>query len=144
MLTDVKLAGFFIYCEIYFVHSMIYVLKLLLRIYQYRMNSYIYVIAVNIEGPVKVGISIHPEKRVRQLQTGRDDVLRVFHKEAIPRARAQLTEGIIHRENRHLRTKGEWFAMSVENAILEIKHAMIRYESEVDTLESISQATRVD
>lgn len=108
------------------------------------MTSYIYVIASSPDGPSKIGISIHPEKRVRQLQTGRDDVLRLFHKEAIPRERAQLMEGVIHRENRHLRTKGEWFAMSVQDAMMEIKHAMIRYESEVDTLERISQATRLD
>jgi hypothetical protein len=108
------------------------------------MTSYIYVIASSPDGPSKIGISIHPEKRVRQLQTGRDDLLKLFHKEPISIERAQLTERIVHRENRHLRLKGEWFAMPVEHAIQEIRHTMIRFESEVDTKEQISQGPRVD
>ncbi len=108
------------------------------------MTSYIYAIASSPDGPTKIGISIHPEKRVRQLQTGRDDALKLFHKEPVPRSRAQLMEGVIHRENRHRRLKGEWFSISVEQAIQEIKHCMIRHESEVDTMESISQSPRLD
>lgn len=101
------------------------------------MISYIYAIASSPDGPTKIGISVHPARRVRQLQTGRSDILTVYYQEPIPAEKAQLMERVIHRENRHLRLKGEWFEMPVEAAIQEIKHSMIRFESEVETLASI-------
>lgn len=97
------------------------------------MESYIYVIAVLEDGPVKIGFSKSPDKRLRQLQTGQADVLRLFHSEPIELDKVHLMEQVVHRENRHRKIKGEWFNMSVEDAILEVRHAMIRFEEEVET-----------
>lgn len=96
------------------------------------MSSYIYVIAASEQGPVKVGISKDPHRRLRQLQTGQAEPLRLFHTEAIEEKQALLMEKAVHADNRHKKLKGEWFAMSVEDAILEVRHAMIRHADEVE------------
>lgn len=97
------------------------------------MTSYIYIVGASKDGPVKIGLSVDPERRRRQLQTGYPEPLQVFHTEEVESDWVQIMEGIIHRENRHKRLKGEWFRMSVEDAILEIRHAMIRFGTEVET-----------
>jgi predicted GIY-YIG superfamily endonuclease len=97
------------------------------------MSSYIYVIAAKEEGPSKVGFSNNPERRLRQLQTGYPEPLAIYHTEEVDPSWVQIMEGVIHRENRHKRLTGEWFRMSVEDAILEIRHAMIRFGTEVET-----------
>lgn len=95
------------------------------------MTSFIYVIAADPAGPVKIGSSKEPERRLRQLQTGHADPLKLFHTEAISVEGVLLMERIIHRENRVHKRKGEWFNLSVTDAIAEVKHAMIRFEQEV-------------
>lgn len=94
------------------------------------MGSFLYVISASELGPVKIGLSIHPEKRVRQLQTGHAEKLALHHREPITEQCARPMEQIVHRENRHRKLKGEWFDMTVAEAVAEIRHAMIRFESE--------------
>lgn len=94
------------------------------------MGSFLYVISASEQGPVKIGLSIHPEKRVRQLQTGHAEKLALHHREPITEQCARPMEQIIHRENRHRKLKGEWFDMTVAEAVAEVKHAMIRFDAE--------------
>jgi predicted GIY-YIG superfamily endonuclease len=94
----------------------------------YVEKHFIYVIAANPSGPVKLGISNNPEKRVRQLQTGHADTLYVFHKEPVEQERVKIFERLLHRDNRHMRLRGEWFNMSVEHAISYVLFTIIQYE----------------
>jgi|HigsolmetaGSP12D_1036236.scaffolds.fasta_scaffold01876_5 T5orf172 domain. len=93
------------------------------------MESYIYVIASREEGPVKIGYSDDPSRRLKQLQTGHPETLRIFYQEEIGygRRKASLLERIIHKQNVHKRLKGEWYDLTVENAILEVQYAIIRF-----------------
>lgn len=84
--------------------------------------SFLYVIAARKEGPVKLGLSVHPEKRVRQLQTGSAEQLTIHHVEEVSDERVKLAESALHRLLGHKRLKGEWFNMSVEEAIFEVIH----------------------
>lgn len=102
------------------------------------MGSFIYVIAADINGPSKIGISVHPVKRVKQLQTGHAEILSLHHCEPIPAAFARPMEQIVHRENRHLKLKGEWFNLTVPQAIAEVRHAMMRFEAEAETKASFA------
>ena len=95
--------------------------------------EFIYVIGIGQQGPVKLGISKHPERRVQQLQTGQAERLQVFHQEPIVAGRARLFERLIHRDLGYLRNVGEWFNLTVEQAIAQIQYTLIQY-SAVDNL----------
>lgn len=82
--------------------------------------SFLYVIAAKKEGPVKLGLSQDPQRRVRQLQTGSAELLTIHHTEEVSDARVKIAEGALHRMLGHKRLKGEWFNMSVEEAIAEV------------------------
>lgn len=84
--------------------------------------SFLYVIAASEIGPVKLGLSIQPEKRVRQLQTGSALPLKIFHTEEIDDALVKAAESALHRLLSHRRLKGEWFDLTVEQAISEVIH----------------------
>lgn len=100
------------------------------------MLSYVYVIASDPAGPVKIGFSKHPEKRVTQLQTGHSETLRLYYYHSLPAESVKLMEKAVHATNRHRKVKGEWFNLSVEDAILEVRHAVIRY---ADNLELVRE-----
>lgn len=86
--------------------------------------SYIYVIAASSEGPVKIGFSKEPEKRLRQLQTGHSEPLHLFYKEEVNDA-ARLMEKAVHDTIGYKRARGEWFNVTADDAIAEIRHALI-------------------
>lgn len=91
-----------------------------------------YIIGATTSGPLKLGISAFPDRRVRQLQTGHADRLHVLHTEPVPPDRARLYEKLLHRDIRHHRTHGEWFNLNLENAKLHIQFTLIHYD--VDNL----------
>jgi hypothetical protein len=64
----------------------------------------------------KIGISIHPRKRVKELQTGNHSPLKLV--ETYRSEHANLIERALQARYSHLRREGEWFEMSVENEIL--------------------------
>lgn len=76
---------------------------------------------------VKIGISSNPDRRVKQLQTGHESKLCVFHRETVDPAKAKPLETLVHRALSHKKIRGEWFDLSPHDAILEIKHTIIRY-----------------
>lgn len=91
-------------------------------------QHYIYVICANTESNlVKIGFSAQPEKRLKQLQTGQGIALVLFHKEEVPTESVRALERLIHKELRHKKSLGEWFSISPDDAVLEIKHALMRY-----------------
>lgn len=90
-------------------------------------ESFVYVIAAGPDGPVKVGFSGDPERRLRQLQTGHPERLRIYHRQTFDPVRAPLMEKLIHRLMAPSRCQGEWFRYSVEDAIAEVEFSLIRY-----------------
>jgi hypothetical protein len=84
--------------------------------------SFLYVIAADPSGPVKLGLSGNPEKRVRQLQTGSALPLVLFHVEEVETSKVKIAERALHRLLGHKRMTGEWFNMSVDQAITEVVH----------------------
>lgn len=87
---------------------------------------YIYAIASGPES-IKIGYSLDPERRVGQLQTGHERLLKLVHKEAVSAEKAPILERLIHQANRHKCLHGEWFKLTHEDAIREIQFAVIRY-----------------
>ena len=64
---------------------------------------------------------------MKNLQTGHPSKLKIYHVELIPDDQVRLIEQTIHKTINHKRLKGEWFDISLEDAIAEVKYARIRY-----------------
>jgi len=105
--------------------------------------SYIYVICEKDKSPVKIGFSVDPHKRLKQLQTGHPSILTLHHFEEVEDGSVKVLERIIHKENKHNRVSGEWFNLTPEEAIFEIKHAIMRY-GDVENLHSRYKAKIID
>jgi hypothetical protein len=84
-------------------------------------NTYLYVIASSPEGPCKIGFSANPEKRVRQLQTGHAYLLNLHYSQVVPNNEARKIERLVHQTIGYRRSKGEWFDISVSDAIAEVQ-----------------------
>jgi hypothetical protein len=93
-------------------------------------ESFVYVIAPSPEGPCKIGFSADPHRRLRQLQTGYPARLTLYHFQPFCADRAPLMEKLIHKSIAFRRAKGEWFNVSVEDAISEVEFSLIRYGDE--------------
>lgn len=78
-------------------------------------------------GPVKLGISSNPARRLKQLQTGHVEPLQCYHSEPIDATHVKSIEYLLHRDVGYKRLRGEWFALTVEEAIGHIGHTIIRY-----------------
>ncbi len=89
------------------------------------METFLYVIAASPEGPCKLGRSNDPERRLRQLQTGHSEYLRLYYREAVDASEVSAMERAVHKVIAFKRMKGEWFRITVEDAIAEIKHAIM-------------------
>lgn len=94
-----------------------------------NMNeSFLYAISSNNQKPVKLGISKNPLKRVKQLQTGHSEKLSLYHTEKVPADKVRLYENILHKDLSLKRKQGEWFDVTVEEAISYIKLTLIENE----------------
>jgi len=95
--------------------------------------SYLYVISEKAkdDGPVKLGISNNPDKRLKQLQTAFPGVLEVRYKTAVPSDKVKIFERLLHRDMSFLRLRGEWFSMNVQQAIHQVMYIIMRYENEI-------------
>ncbi len=91
--------------------------------------SYIYVIGAD-QPPYKVGISQDPKRRLKNLQTGHPQKLRIHSLRETSADKTKLLESVIHHHLRFHRTHGEWFNMSLENVLLEVEYALMRYEDD--------------
>jgi hypothetical protein len=75
----------------------------------------VYVIAEPDNGPVKIGIAEHPEKRVNELQIGNPRKLSLYHSVTTPHAKC--VEAALHRLFWSERISGEWFSVSAEQVV---------------------------
>lgn len=94
-------------------------------------SHFLYVIAAETTGPVKIGISNDPDKRLRQLQTGHVASLSLHHAEPIAAHKVKTMERLLHRDMAHRRVRGEWFGMTVDEARRQIAFTIMRYDDEI-------------
>lgn len=91
--------------------------------------SYIYVIGSD-SPPYKVGISKDPQRRLKDLQTGFPQKLKIHMMKETESTKTRLLETVIHHHLKHHKTHGEWFDMSLKDILLEVEYALIRYEDD--------------
>lgn len=93
--------------------------------------QFIYIISSSSNGPVKIGISDDPDRRLRQLQTGHPTLLAIHHREPVEKpTHARMLERFIHDTLSPKRMIGEWFNIGTQDAIGEVRFATIRWESD--------------
>jgi hypothetical protein len=63
----------------------------------------------------KIGTSKHPEKRIRQLQTGNQEKLELIN--TFESKYATLLESTLHQKYAHLKENGEWYGLSLEDEV---------------------------
>lgn len=98
------------------------------------METFLYVIGTDKNSAMKIGYSKYPEKRLKQLQTGHPEELRLYYFQSVSSENVKLMEQAIHSTNRHKKIKGEWFNMTADDAIVEVQHAIIRYSENMAML----------
>lgn len=98
--------------------------------------SYIYIIstAKHEDGPVKIGISDNPDKRLKQIQTGYPEKIEIKHLEEFKtRKKTFELERLLHKDFSIYRSHGEWFNMTVKEAINYLTFTIIQYgDSEIE------------
>ena len=77
--------------------------------------SYVYLIQNTVTGAVKIGSSKHPQKRLKQLQTGNSDKLKIIHLIKCERIPVIKVERQIQKWFRCQRLQGEWRKLSQED-----------------------------
>ncbi len=86
-------------------------------------NSFVYVIGPPGSGRVKIGTSLNPQKRLKELQTGNPDRLEVLW--AAPGGRD--LESALHRTFSAYRIEGEWFDFGTIEPVGAIPRAVHSY-----------------
>jgi predicted GIY-YIG superfamily endonuclease len=89
-------------------------------------HHYLYVMASSQDGPVKIGRAGSPAKRLRDLQPGHPQKLKVWHAVRMSETNAVRMESGLHRKLARHRQSGEWFNLRVWQAIHEA-HRMCKY-----------------
>ena len=77
--------------------------------------KYVYLIQSQEDGYYKIGVSKHPKKRVKQLQTGNSSELKLI--ESYQSEYANKIERTLHNQLTHCKKEGEWFDMSLPDAL---------------------------
>lgn len=91
-------------------------------------KTFLYVIG-RPEGPIKVGISSKPDKRVSSIQNGCPFPVEVHHRRKFySREEARAAEAGFHKAHADRRLKGEWFDMQSAVAIALIEASFEEYD----------------
>ena len=108
-------------------------------------ESFVYLIAHATDGgpmgPVKVGYTkSHPSKRLATLQTGNPSPLEIIFYFSCPSPElAREAEAIFHKVCREKRMSGEWFGMSVKDALATLSKCFIGLiVADIDDAESVN------
>ena len=75
----------------------------------------IYLIQSLEDGYYKIGVSKHPKKRVKELQTGNSSELKFI--ESYESEHAHKVERALQRRYSYMKKEGEWFDMSISQEV---------------------------
>ena len=88
---------------------------------------YLDIICDGSESVVKIGYSADPHSRLKSLQTGYPQPLRVYYTVPVAEDRVRLLERRLHADLSIYRTHGEWFRINAQQARLLLDHCVIRW-----------------
>lgn len=88
---------------------------------------YLYIISDN-PNRTKIGIARNPNRRIKALQTGNPNLLKIYYQYSIPYYNCQNVETILHYILGRYRIKGEWFNITPEEAKTEVELLLMRID----------------
>lgn len=97
--------------------------------------KYIYLIQSLENSYYKIGVSKHPNKRIKELQTGNSSELKLI--ETYQSEFAHKIEKSLQNRYAHLKKEGEWFDLSIENEVSFKKECRL-IEENINTLKKYS------
>ena len=77
--------------------------------------KHVYLIQSLEDGYYKIGVSKHPKKRVKQLQTGNSSELKLV--ESFESEYPHLVERALQRRYDYLKKEGEWFDIAISEEV---------------------------
>ena len=92
-------------------------------------QSFIYIIGP-ATGPFKIGYTADPASRLVNLQVGHSEKLIIHHLREIDSDRVWVMEQLIQRGIRYKKIRGEWFDITLDDAIMEVNDAFMKWEDE--------------
>lgn len=84
--------------------------------------TYIYLIQSLESSRYKIGISKNPKKRIKELQTGSNEEIKLIHQYESEYARK--IETTLHNRYAHLKTHGEWFSLTLSEEVVFIEECI--------------------
>lgn len=94
-------------------------------------STYVYVIAAEGDGHVKIGIAYHPEKRLRQIQGSNPFFLYIARQWGpMRRCDAEAMEARLHHFFDAFRIRGEWFFLITPEQISEFTTTALTADAE--------------
>ena len=93
--------------------------------------KHVYLIQSLEDGYYKIGVSKHPKKRVKQLQTGNSSELKLV--ESFESEYPHLVERALQRRYDHLKKEGEWFDIAISEEVSFLTDCK-RIEESIDNL----------
>jgi len=98
-----------------------------------KRKGFLYLIRDEFTGYIKIGISLNPNKRIKQLQTGNSHELSLIY--TIQTEYYIKLELILHRHYKHLNIINEWFDLTITE-LNEIESIIQKY---IISLKSLSE-----
>ncbi len=98
-----------------------------------KRKGFLYLIRDEFTGYIKIGISLNPNKRIKQLQTGNSHELNLIYN--IQTEYYIKLELILHRYYKHLNIYNEWFDLTITE-LNEIESIIQKY---INSLKSLSE-----
>lgn len=80
-----------------------------------RQPDHLYIVVVNSKNLYKIGVTSSPKTRFNQLQTASPDELFMY---TIKINNAINEEKLLHRVFAHKRQRGEWYALTIDEALV--------------------------
>lgn len=77
--------------------------------------KYVYLIQSQEDGYYKIGVSKHPQKRIKQLNTGNSSELKLI--ESYESDFAHQIERALQRRFSYMKKEGEWFELSIKEEV---------------------------
>ena len=98
-----------------------------------KKRGFLYLIRDEFTGYIKIGISLNPNKRIKQLQTGNSNELTLIY--SIQTEYYIKLESTLHRHYKHLNIHNEWFDLTI-NELNDIESVIQRY---IMTIKSVDE-----
>lgn len=102
-------------------------------IFLMKKKGFLYLIRDEFTGYIKIGISLNPTKRIKELQTGNSNTLTLIY--TIQTEYYISLESTLHRHYKHLNIINEWFDLTITE-LNEIESIIQKY---IISLKSLSE-----